>query len=40
MTMITDRPAAAPGEGKKRDSTAEQRKSAIQQKHEFPEFIT
>jgi hypothetical protein len=40
MTMVLGRLAMTPGDHGKRDSTEEQRKSAIQQKREFPEIIT
>jgi hypothetical protein len=40
MTMISDSLATMTGDYGKGDSTAEQRKSAIQQKREFPEIIT
>jgi len=40
MTMISDRLAMTTGNHGKRDSTEEQRTSAIQQKREFPEIIT
>jgi hypothetical protein len=40
MTMISDRLVLTTGDHRKRDSTEEQRKSAIQQKREFPEITT
>jgi hypothetical protein len=38
--MIADRLAMMPGGCETRESTGQQRKSAIQQKHELPEITT